>query len=117
MLYGLLADLVMIVHFGYIAFVVVGGFLAWRWPWLLWIHLPAVIWGLAIIVVGFTCPLTPLEKYWRRLAGQAGYTGGFVEHYLTGIIYPERFLWAARAVAVTAVVVSYAGLVVKRYRT
>jgi hypothetical protein len=72
MLYGLLADLVVIVHLGFIAFVAVGGFLAWRWPRLLWLHVPAITWALAIVTIGFICPLTPLEKQLRHVAGQAG---------------------------------------------
>lgn len=115
MLYGVLADIVMVAHFSYVAFVIIGGFLAWRWRWLLWLHLPAVIWGL-LIIVGFGCPLTPLEKHLRRRAGQAGYSGGFVEHYLTGVLYPARLLWAARTVVIAAVVLSYAWLLVKARR-
>ena len=70
MLYGLLADLVVVVHLGFIAFVAVGGFLAWRWPRLLWLHVPAVTYALVIVTVGFDCPLTPLEKHLRHAAGQ-----------------------------------------------
>jgi hypothetical protein len=84
MLYRLLADAVVLVHLGFIAFVAIGGMLAWRWPRLVWLHLPAAGYALAIVTVGFTCPLTPLEKHLRHLAGQAGYPGGFVDHYLTG---------------------------------
>ncbi|MDX2060149.1 MAG: DUF2784 domain-containing protein, partial [Gemmatimonadales bacterium] len=60
-----------------------------RWRRLAWLHLPAAIWGVAIEVSGWICPLTPLENHWRRKAGQAGYEGGFIEHYLTAAIYPE----------------------------
>ena len=68
---SLLADLVVAVHLAGIGFIAAGGLLAWRWPRLLWAHVPAVGWGVAIILIGFTCPLTPLEKYFRRLAGEA----------------------------------------------
>ncbi|HEY2985757.1 MAG TPA: DUF2784 domain-containing protein, partial [Jatrophihabitantaceae bacterium] len=91
-LYGLLADLVVVVHLGFIVFVAVGGFLAWRWPRVLWLHVPAIIYALVIVTLGFDCPLTPLEKHLRHLAGQRVYAEGFVDHYLTGVVYPGRLL-------------------------
>ena len=67
----------------------VGGvFLAWRWPRVIWVHLPAMVYGALIEFVGFTCPLTPLQNYLRRRAGEAGYRGGFISHYLIQWIYP-----------------------------
>lgn len=86
--YRVAADLTMTLHFAFTAFVTVGALLLiWR-PWIAWIHLPAVAYGVAIEVVGWTCPLTPLEQHFRALAGQAGYRGGFLEHYLGRILYP-----------------------------
>jgi hypothetical protein len=72
----------------FILFVVLGGFLAWRWRWLPWIHIPAAVWGMMIELANWTCPLTPLEDSLRRQAGQSGLEGGFVEHYLLPVIYP-----------------------------
>lgn len=89
MIYDWLADLTLLVHLGFIGFVAAGGLLVLRWRRLAWLHLPAAIWGVAIEVGGWICPLTPLENHWRRKAGQAGYEGGFIEHYLTAAIYPE----------------------------
>src|SRR5262245_25755266 len=88
MLYRLLADLVVLVHFGFVLFVVLGGLLALRWPRAAWFHLPAAIWGAGIEFVQGICPLTPLENHLRRLGGEAGYAGGFVEHYLLPVLYP-----------------------------
>lgn len=88
MLYRLVADLLVALHFGFIAFVVIGGFLAWRWRRLAWLHLPAAAWGALIEFMGWICPLTPLENRFRRLAGDAGYAGGFIEHYVIPVIYP-----------------------------
>ena len=88
MLASLLADAVLVVHGLFIVFVVTGGFLVVRWPVVRWFHLPAAAWGAAIEFGGWTCPLTPLENHFRRLAGGAGYTGGFIEHYLLPLIYP-----------------------------
>ncbi|MDX2057418.1 MAG: DUF2784 domain-containing protein, partial [Gemmatimonadales bacterium] len=72
MIYDWLADLTLLVHLGFIGFVAAGGLLVLRWRRLAWLHLPAAIWGVAIEVSGWICPLTPLENHWRRKAGQAG---------------------------------------------
>ncbi len=89
MLYRLAADTVVFLHFAFTVFVVLGGFLAWRWRRLAWIHVPAAVWGAFIELAGWICPLTPLENHFRRLAGEAGYTGGFIEHYLLPVLYPR----------------------------
>lgn len=83
-----LADLVVIAHGLFIVFVVAGGLLVLRWPRVAWVHLPAAVWGVLIEWLGWICPLTPLENMLRRAAGQAGYSGGFVERYLLPLIYP-----------------------------
>ena len=70
------------------AFVVLGGFLTWRWRRVAWVHLPAALWGIALEFGGWICPLTPLENALRARAGLAGYSGGFVEHHLIGWLYP-----------------------------
>jgi hypothetical protein len=112
--YRLLADAVMVLHLAFIVFVVVGGLLAWRWPRLLWVHGPVLLYAAAIVTIGFTCPLTPLERYLRRLAGTAGYDGGFVDHYIEGVIYPGRYTRLAQALAATVIVAGYVGLLVSR---
>jgi hypothetical protein len=88
MLYRILADLVMFLHLLFIIFVVAGGFLALRRAWLALLHLPTVLWAAYIEFTGHICPLTPLENHFRRMAGENGYSGGFIEHYLIPIIYP-----------------------------
>ena len=88
MLASLAADVVVVIHVAFIAFVVAGGLLVLRWPRLAWVHLPVVAWGAGIELIGWVCPLTPLENALRRAAGEAGYAGGFVEHYLLPLIYP-----------------------------
>ncbi len=89
LVYRILADAAVVLHLGFVLFVVAGGLGALRWRWWPWVHLPAAAWGVWISVSGRICPLTPLENRWRRLAGQDGYEGGFVEHYLLGVLYPE----------------------------
>ena len=88
-LYRLLANAVVVVHALFIVFVVIGGFLAWRRRWVAAIHIPCAVWGILIEYRGWICPLTPLENSLRARAGQAGYGGGFVEHYLLPVIYPS----------------------------
>jgi hypothetical protein len=87
--YRLLADLVLIVHAAFVAFVVLGGLTALRWPRAVWVHLPVALWGAGIEFVGGICPLTPLEVHWRELAGDQGFAGGFVEHYIVALLYPD----------------------------
>jgi hypothetical protein len=89
MSYAVLADLVVIVHVLFVSFVVFGGLLALCFKWVVWIHLPALCWGILIELVGVGCPLTPLENRLRQEAGQVGYPGGFLEHYLVPILYPD----------------------------
>ena len=89
MLYRWLADLVLVGHLAFVAFVVLGGLLVLRWPRLAWVHGPAAIWGVLIEFAGFVCPLTPLEIALRHRGGEAGYRGGFIEHYLTAVLYPS----------------------------
>jgi hypothetical protein len=89
MSYRLLADLVLILHALFVAFVMLGALLVLRWPRVAWIHVPVVTWGAGIEFLGGICPLTPLENHWRGLAGQLGYPGGFVEHYIVAVLYPD----------------------------
>jgi hypothetical protein len=87
--YALLADLALLLHLAFILFVVGGGLAVPRHPRLAWLHLPAAVWGVAVEVAGWFCPLTDLENHWRALAGQAGYAGSFIDRYLTALIYPD----------------------------
>lgn len=88
MIYLLLADVLVVVHFAFIVFVVLGALTIFRWPKVAWAHIPCALWGAWIELRGGVCPLTPIEVRFRRMGGAAGYTGGFIEHYLVPIIYP-----------------------------
>jgi hypothetical protein len=88
MVYRTLADLVVLVHFAFVLFVVAGALLVLRWRWVAWVHVPAAVWGALIEFAGWICPLTPLEQRLRIMGGSAGYTGGFIEHYILPILYP-----------------------------
>jgi|SRR5690242_16270909 uncharacterized protein DUF2784 len=89
MLFRFGADAVLVLHFAFVLFVIFGGVLALRWPRLAWVHIPVALYGATIEFVGFICPLTPLENSLRRAGGEAGYAGGFIDHYITATLYPS----------------------------
>jgi hypothetical protein len=86
MLYSSAADLVAAIHFAFVLFVPFGAPLALRWRWIPWVHAPAAAWGLFVSLTGGSCPLTRAESALRALAGEPGYAGGFIEHYLGGLL-------------------------------
>ena len=88
MIFRLAADAVVTFHLLFIIFVLLGGLLILRWPWTALLHLPAMTWGAAVELLHLYCPLTPLENALRSRAGDQGYDGGFIEHYLIPLIYP-----------------------------
>src|SRR5688572_19848270 len=111
MFYRWLADAVVVLHGTFVVFVLVGGFLALRWPPLRWIHVPAAVWGVLIEYAGWVCPLTPLENVLRERAGEAGYTGGFVEQYVLRALYPDHLpssiRWVLGSIVLTVNVAAY----------
>lgn len=109
MIHRLAADAVLLLHLGFILFVLLGGLLALRWRWAPMLHLPAAAWGVYVELSGGLCPLTPLENRLRIAAGEAGYTGGFIEHYLLALIYPAGLTPQIQYV-LAAVVVGVNGL-------
>ena len=119
MIWRLAADAVLVLHFAFIAFALLGGLLALRWRWLPLVHLPAAAWGAFVEISGRTCPLTGLENALRRRAGEAGYPASFVEAHLLGVIYPESLTRDLQYVLAAIVVAINAGiylLVVRRWR-
>lgn len=117
--YRIAADLVLIIHLAFVVFVAAGALLVLRWPRLAMVHLPIAIYGAVIEFVGFVCPLTPLENALRHRAGQVGYNGGFIDHYITATIYPAGLTRHAQLVLGLAVLmvngVVY-GIAVRRRR-
>lgn len=87
MIYRSLADLVLVLHFCFVVFVIFGGLLALRRRWIFWLHLPAVVWGVLVEFFLLPCPLTGLEKWLKELGGGRGYEGGFIEYYVSAILY------------------------------
>ena len=119
MIWSLLADSLVVVHFAFTAFVVFGGFLTWRWRWIAWVHLPALAWGCWVEVSHSICPLTPWENHLRRLGGQAGYSGGFLAHYLHGVLYPAGLTWHVQWVLAALLLALNAlayGVLLRRWR-
>jgi hypothetical protein len=115
-MYGALADGVMVLHFGYLAYVALGGFVAWRWPRWIFAHVVAVAWGYSTILVGMPCPLTHLEDAFRQRAGEPGLgPGGFIDHYLEGVIYPEQYTPLVRTLVSAVVLLAWIGAV-RRWR-
>jgi hypothetical protein len=115
----LAADALLLAHFAFVAFVALGGTLVLRWPKLAWVHVPAALWGALVELLGWVCPLTPLEVALRRSAGDAGYSGGFIEHYLVAALYPQslrRDIQFALGMAVVVVNVAIYGIVMQRAR-
>jgi hypothetical protein len=114
MIWSLLADGLVILHFAFTSFVIFGGFLTWRWPKVALLHLPALAWGCWVEVSHNICPLTPWENHLRRLGGEAGYGGGFLAHYLVRVLYPPALTWQIQWVLATLLllinVVAYAVL-------
>lgn len=115
MFWRMAADALVVIHLVFILFVMLGGLLLLRWPSLIWLHVPAVAWGVIVECLHLGCPLTPWENQLRRMAGQAGYEGGFIEHYLIPLIYPAGLtpaiqLWLG-AIVVLANAAVYAWLI------
>ena len=120
MLYRVLADLVVGLHFLFVLFVVLGALLLLKWPGLVWVHLPAAVWGALIELRGWICPLTPLENRFRARAGDAGYEGGFIEHYILPVLYPgdlTRDIQLVLAAVVIVVNLGVYGYVFRRTRS
>lgn len=88
MVFKLAASALALLHLGFILFVVLGGLLLLKWPRMMWLHVPAAVWGALIEFAGWYCPLTSMENAMLRRAGESGYTGGFVAHYIFRLIYP-----------------------------
>jgi hypothetical protein len=120
MLDACLANAVLALHGAFILWVGLGALAVWRRPRLAWLHLPAVAWGVWIEWSGGICPLTPLEQRLRLAAGEQGYQGGFVEHYLLAAIYPEALTrelqWGIGSAVLLLNGAAYAALARRRRR-
>ena len=119
MIYSLVADLVMLLHFGFIIFAVLGALLLVRWPRLIWLHLPSATWAIAIEFYGGVCPLTPLENQLLNLASETAYSESFIGHYIGALIYPGEITTTVKIMLGLAVLVINIALyswIIKRRR-
>jgi len=82
------ADIVVLLHLGFVLLVMLGGLFVLKWKWVMWVHLPAAVWGALIEFTGWICPLTPLENWLREAGGEQGYQSDFIEHYVMPLLYP-----------------------------
>ena len=108
MLSRVLADGLVLIHLAFVTFVVLGGLLAFRWRWIPWVQVPCAAWGFLIEIYGWVCPLTPLENRLRQQSGTGGYEGGFVDHYLLPVLYPDWLHLPVQVVLASLVVVANA---------
>ncbi len=117
----LAADAVALFHLAFVLFVAFGGLLVYRWPRLVWLHLPAAGWGALVEFTGWICPLTPLENHLRRAVGEAGYAGGYIDHYLWPLLYPAGLTregqWALGGGVLAFNIVVYGVLLIRRARS
>ncbi|TMH03321.1 MAG: DUF2784 domain-containing protein [Betaproteobacteria bacterium] len=116
MTYRSAADAVLVVHFAFVLFVALGGLLVLRWPKLAWLHLPSVAWAAFVEFTGWICPLTPLEVALQRSAGEAGYAGGFIEHYVMSLLYPDGLTRETQMLLGASVVVINVAIYIVAFR-
>lgn len=117
---ALLADMMLLLHLAFILFAIFGGLLVLFRHWFAWIHIPAVLWAAVVNMTPWLCPLTPWENYFRKLAGEEGYSGGFVAHYIAPLIYPGHMsfdLILTLAIAVVVWNLLVYGFVIYKIRT
>lgn len=122
MIYRLLADITLITHFAFVVFAMLGGLLVLRHHKVMWWHLAALCWGVIVQWADWICPLTPLENVFRNLGGEAGYSAGFIEHFVLKVLYPEnltlelRYVLGAVLIGINIAVYSFV-ILTKRRRT
>jgi hypothetical protein len=113
--YRLAADVAMVAHFAFLAYLVVGGFIAWRWPRTIWVHAAVCLYGLFNVLIGWPCPLTHVENWGRERAGDAALPAtGFIDHYLAGVVYPNDHERLVQVLVAVVVLVSWLGFVIRR---
>jgi small-conductance mechanosensitive channel len=108
--YRVLAGAVLATHFAYLGYLVLGGFLAWRWVWTVWPHTLAALWGVLVVGLSLSCPLTWAENWARRRAGEPPLAGGFIDRYITGVLYPAQYTAVVRVLVALVVIGSWVGV-------
>lgn len=111
-----LDDVTVAVHYVVMAYIVFGGFLVWRWRWTLPVHLLAIAWAVISLIFPVDCPLTWLENYFRQMAGQPPLRGGFIDTYITGVLYPSNAVLLVQIIVGVIVVISWVGIALRSPR-
>ncbi|WP_431869992.1 DUF2784 domain-containing protein [Nocardiopsis eucommiae] len=112
----LIGHTAMVLHYLFFAYVVLGGFLSWKWPRMFWPHLMVAVYALGIVVIGWSCFLTDIENWSRAHTGREVMENGFIDFHITGVLYPEEHLMTSRFVIAGIVACAYAGAAWRRYR-
>jgi hypothetical protein len=112
----LIGHTAMVVHYLFFAYVVLGGFLSWKWPRMFWPHLAVAVYALGIVVVGWSCFLTDIENWSRLQTGREVMRNGFIDFHITGVLYPVEHLMTSRFVIAGIIVCAYAGAAWNLYR-
>ncbi|WP_329108439.1 DUF2784 domain-containing protein [Micromonospora sp. NBC_01699] len=114
--YRLLTTVILVVHFGFLAYLLLGGFVAWRWRWTIWPHLATAGWAVAVVAGSLVCPLTYAEHWSRRRAGESGpaTTQGFIDRYVEGVLYPAHLTALAQALLALTVLTSWTVFYLRR---
>ncbi|MFE3456040.1 DUF2784 domain-containing protein [Nocardiopsis aegyptia] len=116
MTYLLIGHAAMVLHFAFFGYVVLGGFLAWRWPRALWPHVGVAAYALGIVIVDWPCLLTEVENWSRAATGRTVMEAGFIDFHITGTLYPPEHLMTSRVVIACVIALSWAGAAVVRAR-
>lgn len=120
MVFRLLADVTVVFHLAFVGFVLLGGLLVLRRPWVAWLHVPAVLWGAWIEFAGWLCPLTPLENSLRTQSGATAYDSSFIEHYLIPLLYPaslsRELQWVLGSIVLVVNAVIYLGVLRRHWQ-
>ena len=110
-LWRTLADVVVGIHYAFLGYLVVGGFIAWRWRKTIWVHVGAAVWGILIIVTKVPCPLTALQNQFRENAGMHSMGTSFINIYVRGTLYPADHETIAQLAIALVVLASWIGFV------
>jgi Protein of Unknown function (DUF2784) len=118
MWYRFVADAAMVAHFAFLAYLLLGGFIAWRSPWTIWAHAAAALYGLFNVLIGWPCPLTHVEDWGRARAGESTLPStGFIDHYLTDVVYPQDHEALVQVLVAAVVLTSWIGFAIRRGRS
>lgn len=114
MWFRLVADAAMVAHLLFLAYLVVGGFIAWRWAWTIWTHTAVALYGLFNVLIGWPCPLTHVENWGSARAGESTLPGTrFLDHYIAEVVYPQEHEALVQALVSSVILTSWFGFAIR----